>query len=280
VLYGSTGAFTRESSSGGTRAGGRSASWWFIQVIWVKTALNALHTAGTGEGFREWHVWVNIVLIVSGCMLTIFLPYADPADMRLELSSLLALGGAVQLASRFEAEELAGHAPLSVPTAVFLLLIPLGIYIFDTVQGQCIVTVEDDPDPPPPLDGAGKEAPGESAGPQVRSVASSGRPSLRACRRLQTCGSPCFARDFAGRRRGRGAAPGRVGRGDGHRARRGQGRRPRQPRPRQAHAAAPALPRRQHPGVSRAHPCLELTMGKPSRRISLHDATDQVVHDT
>jgi hypothetical protein len=104
---------------------------WFIEVLILKMAINAFYTT---RNILEWHVAVNAVLVASGCALLIARPYANPYDLPLELSVMLALGCAVHLDTYRLTGAIADHMFMAI--AGVLGAVPLIFFIWGNLQGK------------------------------------------------------------------------------------------------------------------------------------------------
>jgi hypothetical protein len=104
---------------GTTRPG---AYYWFIEVLWLKTAINVLYVFGRAESL-EWHVWMHALLGMSVSIMIFVRPYISTIDQRVETVALLALGGIAHIASLFT---LGGMLdPEYLVLTVLLALVPL-----------------------------------------------------------------------------------------------------------------------------------------------------------
>ena len=80
------------------------ASWWFMQILWLKTAINVLFTFGYFGGF-SWHLWVHLTLAASICTMSLVQPHSSFIDASIELFALICLAGVTHVASIFKAGE-------------------------------------------------------------------------------------------------------------------------------------------------------------------------------
>ena len=78
--------------------------WWFMQVLWVKTAINMLFTFGYFGTF-SWHLWVHLVLAASVCTMVLAKPHTNIMDSTIELFALVCLAAVTHVASLFKSGE-------------------------------------------------------------------------------------------------------------------------------------------------------------------------------
>jgi hypothetical protein len=61
------------------------AFFWFAQVLWLKTAINLIHSFGRSH--FHWHVWMNLVLVMSVSVMLHVEPYISPIDQQVRVGS-------------------------------------------------------------------------------------------------------------------------------------------------------------------------------------------------
>ena len=61
------------------------AFFWFAQVLWFKTAINLIHSFGRSH--FPWHVWMNLVLVMSVSVMLHVEPYISPIDEQVMVGS-------------------------------------------------------------------------------------------------------------------------------------------------------------------------------------------------
>ena len=66
------------------------AYWWWLQVLWLKTAINMLYAFGQASRV-QWHLWMHLVLGASVCVMINVSPYNSLVDQQVELVALLCL---------------------------------------------------------------------------------------------------------------------------------------------------------------------------------------------
>eukprot|EP01043_Picozoa_sp_COSAG02_P034565 COSAG02_NODE_2426_length_8891_cov_4.565059_2_plen_1149_part_00 len=94
--------------------------WWFMQVLWLKTAINMLFTFGYFGTF-QWHLWVHLALATSVCLMVLSQPHTSRVDYVIELFVLLCLAAVTHVSSIFKSGEEWGTRYL-VATAVLAFL--------------------------------------------------------------------------------------------------------------------------------------------------------------
>jgi preprotein translocase subunit SecG len=94
--------------------------WWFMQVLWLKTAINMLFTFGYFGTF-QWHLWVHLTLAISVCLMVLSQPHTSRVDYVIELFVLLCLAAVTHVSSIFKSGEEWGTRYL-VATAVLAFL--------------------------------------------------------------------------------------------------------------------------------------------------------------
>jgi hypothetical protein len=82
----------------------QKCSWWFVWVLWLKTAINVLFTFGYFGDF-SWHLWVHLCLAGSMCLVVVLEPHATFEDRTIELFALLCLAAVTHVASIFKSGE-------------------------------------------------------------------------------------------------------------------------------------------------------------------------------
>jgi len=107
------------------------AYWWFMQVLWLKTAINMLFTFGYFGTF-QWHLWVHLVLAASVCVMVVSQPHTNRFDYVIELFVLVCLAAVTHVSSIFKSGEEWGARYL-IATAV-LALLPLVVTIALTLH--------------------------------------------------------------------------------------------------------------------------------------------------
>ena len=94
--------------------------WWFMQVLWLKTAINMLFTFGYFGTF-QWHLWVHLALATSVCLMVLSAPHTSRVDYIIELFVLVCLVAVTHVSSIFKSGEEWGTRYL-VATAVLAFL--------------------------------------------------------------------------------------------------------------------------------------------------------------
>merc|ERR1712166_1098974 len=102
---------------------GSSAWWWFVQVLWLKTAIQALYTIGSAVPGFQWHIWLHAVLAVSICLMVHQQPYISALDRQVELFALVTLAGLAHIASMFKTG--VDWDAVFLALAVVLFLVPV-----------------------------------------------------------------------------------------------------------------------------------------------------------
>lgn len=113
------------------------AWWWFMEVLWVKTAINALFTFGYFGSF-DWTVWMAMVMMMSVILLVLRQPYISDVDKEVELFALLSLAGVSHVVSIFESgtpwEQQRDSYAVYVALAVVLFLVPVATFAHGTLK--------------------------------------------------------------------------------------------------------------------------------------------------
>eukprot|EP01047_Picozoa_sp_COSAG01_P031303 COSAG01_NODE_2216_length_8154_cov_4.207945_7_plen_130_part_00 len=65
--------------------------WWFAQVLWLKTIINVLYSAGQAEVISHWHIWMACVLGISVFLMANQRPYISNVDQQVEIFAMINL---------------------------------------------------------------------------------------------------------------------------------------------------------------------------------------------
>ena len=65
-----------------------------LLLRWVKTLINVIFTC---KIYFLWHVWLNALLVLSGCLLAVMTPYESEMDLALELATVLSISCVVRV---------------------------------------------------------------------------------------------------------------------------------------------------------------------------------------
>ena len=80
-----------------------SAYYWFAQILWLKTSINALFSfsqaADPSDALYNWQIWMNVLLCISVVAMIKVNPYVNSMDQEVELVCLLCLACIAQVGS-------------------------------------------------------------------------------------------------------------------------------------------------------------------------------------
>jgi hypothetical protein len=98
--------------------------WWWLQVLWLKTAINMLYAFGQASRV-QWHLWMHLVLGASVCVMINVSPYNSLVDQQVELVALLCLAAVAHITSVYDACPDCEEGDMYLGLAVALAVVPL-----------------------------------------------------------------------------------------------------------------------------------------------------------